>query len=340
MFVSEARIAANARNAQLSTGPRTPEGKARSRANALKHGLCAEVVVPESPERIRDRAEAWSSSIQPRDGLDAWLVDQAAVLSLRLDRCGRMETGVRDMAALRAGLVWEDDRRHEAAVLGARLARSPAEVVEALRRTPQGCEWLMTRWALLAHSADVHHAWTPEQARLAFDLLGTPAEFRDGNRPGDAIDFDGRAVEADSAPAVVARREIAGLRERRDLVAEIDEAERDRAEADLSDESGPELKRLRRYESDLQRRLRWCLDQIRDPSTDRQPEPPPGPEPAPEEPTMVPEDPAADPGPVELPPPVVRLGVPPIPTPRREKQARKVESRREARRRKLERIRA
>ncbi|MFL5182379.1 MAG: hypothetical protein ACJ8CQ_17870, partial [Microvirga sp.] len=30
---------ANARNAQLSTGPRTDAGKARSRRNALKHGL-------------------------------------------------------------------------------------------------------------------------------------------------------------------------------------------------------------------------------------------------------------------------------------------------------------
>ena len=33
------RTAANRRNAQMSTGPRTEEGKSRSRRNAVKHGI-------------------------------------------------------------------------------------------------------------------------------------------------------------------------------------------------------------------------------------------------------------------------------------------------------------
>ncbi len=35
------RTAANRRNAQMSTGPRTEEGKSRSRRNAVKHGILA-----------------------------------------------------------------------------------------------------------------------------------------------------------------------------------------------------------------------------------------------------------------------------------------------------------
>ncbi len=40
-MVSEKQLAANRRNAQKSTGPRTAEGKTRVSMNAMKHGLSA-----------------------------------------------------------------------------------------------------------------------------------------------------------------------------------------------------------------------------------------------------------------------------------------------------------
>jgi len=51
------RAAANRRNAQLSTGPRTEEGKNRSRRNALKHGVLAYALLITEGEGAEDRAE-------------------------------------------------------------------------------------------------------------------------------------------------------------------------------------------------------------------------------------------------------------------------------------------
>ena len=42
-MASEKQIKANHRNAQLSTGPKTTEGKDRSKLNSLTHGLRARV---------------------------------------------------------------------------------------------------------------------------------------------------------------------------------------------------------------------------------------------------------------------------------------------------------
>ena len=44
-MASPAQITANQLNAQLSTGPRTEEGKAAISANALQHGLTAAFTV-------------------------------------------------------------------------------------------------------------------------------------------------------------------------------------------------------------------------------------------------------------------------------------------------------
>jgi hypothetical protein len=50
-MTSERQYSANRANALMSTGPKTPEGKARSSKNALKHGLTADSVVLEGEDK-------------------------------------------------------------------------------------------------------------------------------------------------------------------------------------------------------------------------------------------------------------------------------------------------
>ena len=236
-----------------------------------------------------------------------------------------MERAVRSRVVLRASTTWDDDRRHEAIRLASKLASRPEEVVAQLRETFHGCDWLIGRWAMLAHAADSRNGnWTPEQARLAFDLMGTPPEFREGHPPGTSIDSAGKLAGPTPGPAAVARRAIDELTGRLEILRPIEQAARDRAEADLSDDD-PELLRLRRYEAELHRRMKWSLGQLSEEAKPGESAPTPEGEPVPS-PRAHPASPSPE-----------RPRLPPPPS-RAERRLIKAESRREAKRRKLDRL--
>ena len=94
MPASEAQIAANRANALRSKGPVTPEGKQRSRANALKHGLTGEgVVLPnEDVAEVERRLVAFEDELNPSGEVGKVLVRRAALMSVRMDRCVSQET--------------------------------------------------------------------------------------------------------------------------------------------------------------------------------------------------------------------------------------------------------
>jgi hypothetical protein len=270
MKVSQAQIEANRRNSLKSTGPRTTEGKQASRANAIVHGLCASVCVPEDAKAVSVRASQFFDTLRPQDDFQCWLVSEISLATWKIDQAERIDRRVRDKIALKSELYWDDDKRLDAEMLGEQLGNRPAIVVNKLRSTPQGCEWLMARWALLAYAAESKSGWTPEQEQLAFDLLGTPADFRRGYKPGVLVDLFGKVVDPGEEPAAVARREVEALQIQLAKVAPLDESNRALAMVDLNDDNDAELKRVRRYEGSLHSRVRWCVRQLQEPGPPRE----------------------------------------------------------------------
>jgi hypothetical protein len=85
---------ANRRNAQRSTGPKTEDGKRRSRRNAVRHGLCAETVI-EIVEDVEDYKEFESAIIAGYDAetaVERELALRLASLLWRIRRATSIDT--------------------------------------------------------------------------------------------------------------------------------------------------------------------------------------------------------------------------------------------------------
>ena len=193
MTTTATRAEINRRNAARSTGPRTPEGKQRSKFNAVKHGMSATTpVLPgEDPDAFRHRLDAWAEALAPDDAVEQFLVEQAATASWKIERADRVEAA-RLAAALRdAEAEQRAGRRERGRPPGPAAARprrprpptrpSPGRssrswtpgptpgppptrlaplrpIVDRLESTAEGCAWLLERWAeLRARSSG---AWT------------------------------------------------------------------------------------------------------------------------------------------------------------------------------------
>ena len=76
-MATEKQIAANRRNAQLSTGPKTPEGKAAVRFNGLKHGFYAKhaALSLQEDEPIHELLDTFLDNLNPPGPLEAGLLD-------------------------------------------------------------------------------------------------------------------------------------------------------------------------------------------------------------------------------------------------------------------------
>jgi hypothetical protein len=231
-MASQAKIAAAIQNGQKSTGPKTEEGKKRSRMNALKHGMTAKTVLlpEENPAEFKQLMVGWFDSMKPQDQSEASLVERAAYTLWQIDRVNRaqsarlrlradshaddeatrVEQEVIELAnllfraphgrpaALPCALTLTDQADGNASRAGTiDIEELPAKVISRMMATGLGCRWLLELWSELRISLENAGWKTPERFR-AFRLLGIHASNSYMNRDLASILQACQAIDPDA----------------------------------------------------------------------------------------------------------------------------------------------
>ena len=119
---------ANRRNALKSTGPRTADGKQRSRCNAVRHGLTAETVISalEDSEDYKAFETAITADYDAQSAVERELVLRLASLLWRLRRATIMETGLFELEGEQQDKLNEAAEAHvdSAEVIHAKFGRA------------------------------------------------------------------------------------------------------------------------------------------------------------------------------------------------------------------------
>jgi len=148
MAMTPKKLAANRRNAQKSTGPKTADGKAVSKLNALKHGLLAQTVVvrghqlKESPNEFKKLCREFYADLNPVGPLEEMLVGQMVTATWRLRRARTAESG--EIALSVDGGSWQRENHNPLPLL---LALPPFPGTDALvtklEQSTWGCHFLI-----------------------------------------------------------------------------------------------------------------------------------------------------------------------------------------------------
>jgi len=171
---SEAKIEANRKNAQKSTGPKTEAGKAVSRFNAVKHGACAKTTVlpTEDAEAYEERRRRWHEDFRPRGIIEAELLDLAVESLWRFYRARNTDTASVSEIVVKATQKHDRERQNELKKLIKELPDNPAEVSMKLRETVRGCAWVATQLETMIEALEVRGWWYVSERDLVLNIFG------------------------------------------------------------------------------------------------------------------------------------------------------------------------
>src|SRR4029077_9394901 len=123
-MISDKHLEANRKNALLSSGPKTEQGRKRSSLNALRHGLTGQVttMTPEDREAHDKFSQAIIQSLAPQGPMEVDLAQRIATDSWRLNRASAIEDNLFALGLdQNAGQLCPDEEQIDAALTTARV---------------------------------------------------------------------------------------------------------------------------------------------------------------------------------------------------------------------------
>src|SRR5579864_290660 len=154
---------------QTHTGPRTSEGKARSRCNALKHGLSGmgSVLPPDDHELFQERMLEWTAEEMPKGPIETYLLSAAALASVRMDRCARNEFSATLKLRTERMQLWQYNQNRRISRTYKTFKDDPRAARVKLTSFASGCGWLAEKWRNLLKAIDGEGIWTDTQLKRA-----------------------------------------------------------------------------------------------------------------------------------------------------------------------------
>ena len=134
-MTSAKQLQANRNNARLSTGPKTNEGRIRSRMNALRHGLTGQVTTMTDEDRAaHDQfSQALIKSLAPEGAMETQLAQRVATDSWRLNRASAIEENLFTLGLHEnGGEICPDHQQVDAALTTARVFTEESHQLQIL----------------------------------------------------------------------------------------------------------------------------------------------------------------------------------------------------------------
>jgi hypothetical protein len=182
--ISAAKHAANIANAKRSTGPTSITGKLVASANGVSHGMTCKTLVflpGESRAEFDSEVARWARQRGAVTEPEITCIETAVYCRYKQCRARNAQGAAGTRAINNVANEYHDRTAEEVRALLPLLPTDPAGVVQLLRKTSQGCSYLLNQFIFISSRLDTHSAFEVSQRREFLFLSGRrPVDlFRD-----------------------------------------------------------------------------------------------------------------------------------------------------------------